>query len=467
MPKKLIVVSVVTMFFTLASLTHANVIINEFVSNGTTEWVELRNTSGSEISLEGWILKDAADHVKSITALGAIPSQGIVVYEYDASSAGWLNNGGDYIELSDGTSEIDSVVYGVIEGYSADLSAPVAGKSGALINGDWETNQEPTKGQANPSSSSNTNENEENEEDEEDNTPSSSTKSKSAPAPVKKTYTPKVEITAGRVAHVGVPFSFEGKGTGETGGPILRGKYFWNFGDGDFREVRATTREKFTHMYFYPGEYTVVFDYYADSFAEDPVASDQAVVKVIEPEIVISRVGDVSDFFVEITNETDSSADISYWMLLSAYKVFTFPKNTVLGAGKSMIIAPAVSKFSPVDAPTLRLMTPEREIISSYLGMGSTPVGSNVLSQNNISSVSSKETGINNYEEENISSEDMLPAFAFGGLENNDADPKSSSSVFGFAGLIFLLSGSVMAVYFIRRKRLVTREGDDFEILDE
>jgi len=126
-------------FNTAQAATQGDVIINEFVPNETTEWVELLNTTNADISLTGWSLVDAANHIKSLSSLGTIAAYGIVVFEYDASVTGWLNNDADTITLLDNTNApIHSVNY---------ASAPASGQSASLGSDHttW-TNGTPTKG---------------------------------------------------------------------------------------------------------------------------------------------------------------------------------------------------------------------------------------------------------------------------------------------------------------------------------
>lgn len=466
MPRKLILSLAVTMFFSLVSHVQAELLISEFVSDpdSGSEWVELWNNSSEEIDLSLWSWTEMAspggetEHESAHKSLtGSIAPGGVYVFEMNSA----LNNGGDSIGLYEGAGEKDRVTFGTVGAHSQDIESPSKGKSGALIAGTWKTDQEPTKNISNPSSSS-TPPSDDEEDDTQGGGNKTSTTAKTSTTSEKK-YPIKINITAEKVAHVGIPFSFEGTGTGESGGALSRGRYFWNFGDGDFREVRASVREKFTHTYFYPGEYTVVFDYYADSFTEDPVASDEMIIKVIDPEIVISGVGSADDFFIEITNKTDSNADISNWMLLSAYRIFTFPRNTHIGSNKKMIIAPTLSRFTEADEATLRLMTPAREIVHSYAG--STVPSSQENNISNANSVSMSEVGASDSNED--TGRASLSALALGGSQSDPSKPRSPTPWVGFSGLVFLLGGAVIAVRFIRRKPSMDTPGEDFEILDE
>ncbi|KKT00183.1 MAG: hypothetical protein UV77_C0006G0050 [Candidatus Nomurabacteria bacterium GW2011_GWA1_43_17] len=356
MSKKLILVLVLGLFFFKFNLVQAGVIINEFVPYGATEWVELLNTTNSDIPLDGWSLVDAANHIKSLTPLGSISAHGIVVYEYNAASSGWLNNDADSIELRDAALEPkDKVSYG-----TTDLAVPSTGKSAALISGDWQTNQEPTKDTANLSSSNNgdSNDSTEDEFSSDTITPASVADTKPVSSKIK------TEISVRNIAYVGIPLAFQGKVM--QGKQLFRGRYFWNFGDGDFREVKIINTDKFTHTYFYPGDYDVVLDYYPNFFADTPAASQKITVKVVPAGVSISRTGDEKDFFVELTNNSNYNADISNWKITSSAKSFTIPRNTIMTPKKQMIISSRITGFSVADRGTLKLLSPVGEAMSDY-----------------------------------------------------------------------------------------------------
>jgi hypothetical protein len=74
----------------------------------------------------------------------------------------------------------------------------------------------------------------------------------------------------------------------------------------------------------------VVFEYYKDHFAETPVAVTNVNIKVIEAEIIIAKVGDAQDFFVELANKTNFDVDLSGWLIAGNTKSLPIPKNTIL-----------------------------------------------------------------------------------------------------------------------------------------
>ena len=455
MSKKLILVLVLGLFFFKFNLVQAGVIINEFVPYGATEWVELLNTTNSDIPLDGWSLVDAANHIKSLTPLGSISAHGIVVYEYNAASSGWLNNDADSIELRDAALEPkDKVSYG-----TTDLAVPSTGKSAALISGDWQTNQEPTKDTANLSSSNNgdSNDSTEDEFSSDTITPASVADTKPVSSKIK------TEISVRNIAYVGIPLAFQGKVM--QGKQLFRGRYFWNFGDGDFREVKIINTDKFTHTYFYPGDYDVVLDYYPNFFADTPAASQKITVKVVPAGVSISRTGDEKDFFVELTNNSNYNADISNWKITSSAKSFTIPRNTIMTPKKQMIISSRITGFSVADRGTLKLLSPVGEAMSDY-SFSVKPV--KVTYNSDVGRPNSGRPTSDLTPSSGQPPEEYLPAGAFGsGVSGEDTSPYSP--LFIPIASVVLISAGAGSVYFIRRKKAVPSSeiGADFEILDE
>jgi len=98
------------------------VVINEFVSDNATEWVELYNNGSSPVDLTGWTLEDEAGTSKSLSSLGTI---GVDGYKVFTCASGWLNNGGDIIWLNSTTENVDRVGYGT----SGGAPAPDVGNS--------------------------------------------------------------------------------------------------------------------------------------------------------------------------------------------------------------------------------------------------------------------------------------------------------------------------------------------------
>jgi hypothetical protein len=267
------------------------------------------------------------------------------------------------------------------------------------------------------------------------------------------------------IAYVGIPLSFQGKVT-QGGRQIFRGRYFWNFGDGDFREVNVINTDKFTHTYFYPGDYDVIFEYYPDSFAETPDVSQNINIKVIEPTVSISRVGDINDFFIELSNNTAYAIDISGWFLLSSGKSFAVPKNTTIAANKKMIISGRTSGLTLTDLPSLKIATPDQKIIFEYFA--SAPSAAPSVSSRRASGTE-KQTRTSPGEEEDsqISAEALAASVAYADDRSEDDSANSLATLIWPAAFLGFTGVSAYAVYAIRRRKVPAGSGNDFELLDE
>jgi hypothetical protein len=464
MSKKLILALVGVVFLSSFNLARAEVIINEIkYSPSTKQWVEIYNDGGDIVDLTQYKILDAG---AAINGHGiSLCSNSLSSHSYAViaktpedfsgstfvvckSPLGIKSTADDTVVLKIGSDSVDTVL--VAEGSATN------GNSLQLINGSW-SGSNPTPGIANQISSGSNNDEEESDTaiSNDDNGNSSSSVTAKTPPKLQK---PKVQIISKKIAHVGVPFLLEGTGTGTEGEKLSRGRYYWNFGDGDFREKKVTNTEKFTHTYFYPGEYTILFEHYPDSFTDVPDATAEIAIEVIEPKILISKVGDTNDFFIEMTNETGHDADISNWVLLSNYKVFTFPKNTNMSSNRKMIISPRISGFNIEDKSTLKLMTAEREVVFDY----SSPTARQGLA------VKNKSLPRPNLSESSVvSALENLPALALGNnVPKQEMGDSKSSLITPLISFVFI-GASAYAVYFIRRKKFVTEQGEDFEILDE
>lgn len=501
MPKKIILILLGFAFLFGFKSAYAEVVINEImyapVNGSSYEWVEIFNSGSLPIDLQGWrffhgesnsgplTLRNGNTTILQPLEYAIIAKSPSVVTNYT-----WLNFSGmilsaSTLSLPDGVdntyiaiaSDIvktisNSVIYNTSLGGDKDSGNSLQKKSGSWVAAT------PTPGKENkivdtPPSS-----------DEENNDPvvSVSVPSTQGP-PESKTKTaeiPKVKtkISAKNLAFVGIPIEFSASATGYSSEPLFYGKYFWNFGDGDSKEMQANETAKFTHTFFYEGEYTVALEYYMNYYSNSPDAYSEMNVRIIPANIFISRVGDEKDFFVEISNNTDYDADLSKWILTSGEKNFILPKNTVLQPRKKMILSPKITGFSISDKDTLKLENPQGEIIFNY----STPIEPvKILAKKSVSvRTSLLENKSENLSENNTQTE--IPAStsaSLGGPADNllaqtiqsdiPVEDVGNNLMYGI-GLFGLLGISTGAAYFIRirnRKISTNTIGNDFEIIDE
>jgi hypothetical protein len=500
MSKKLILVFVGVIFFS-GRLVFANVIINEIMYNPTqddayNEWIELYNTDSSQsqdlsnltlcgtaiksgyveknsssVSNDGGMLLGAGQYA-IITDGGSgtqvydnfsIPSNALALHVDSSSICSGLSNSGTTVTL--GGSSTNSISYTYNEGANGD------GNSLQLVNGSWVA-ATPTPGAQNIASSTVTTSSNTNTSsvvvggglpanDSNNNDISSVTSTTNNQTEVQNI---KTEIAGKTLGFVGLPISLNATTFGTSGEKIYFGKYFWNFDDGDSKEISLTDSQPFTHTFYYPGDYVVSLDYYQNYYGSNlvPDATSQINIKIIPTDISISNVGDDKDFFVELTNNTDYNADISGWVLSSAQKSFSFPKNTIIISKQKMMISPKVTNFSINDKNTLKLMDSGGNTIFNYTN----PI---VL----VALATHKKTATTLVAED-IPDVNNLIATA---LPNNIQDPNDSNDSTTFSSLkeimifitAFIFVGlSAYLVYFVRQKKVLPKStADDFEILDE
>jgi hypothetical protein len=272
----------------------------------------------------------------------------------------------------------------------------------------------------------------------------------------------KTKIIAKDISFVGLPTIFQASTIGYSDEVLRYGKYHWNFGDGDFKE-QVNILDKFSHTYLYPGEYTVYLEYYLNGYLDIPDSKNKFIISVVPVELIISRVGDEDDFFIEIANNSDHEVDISNWSLSSGEKKFIFPKNSILSSKRKIILSPKLTNFNIIDKDNLKILTNSGNIIFSF-------INPNIEEKSKTLKSFTPEFKNNQNKTKELKKEEVIILGLNENLEANvssgDTNIKNNSYLF-FIVFVILLVVSCVAVYFIRRKKVISKEGDDFEILDE
>ena len=107
-------------------------------------------------------------------------------------------------------------------------------------------------------------------------------------------------------------------------------------------------------------------EYYTNNYSQAPEIVNKIIVKVVTTTVVISKVGDEKDFFVELTNNANSDIDISNWFLKSNGKTFVLPKNSIILSKKQMTISGKITNFNLNDKYGLKLFSGSNELIYDY-----------------------------------------------------------------------------------------------------
>lgn len=505
MNKKIIFTAIFSFFFSF-HLTNAKIVINEIMYDleGTDtdrEWIEIYNDGNETIDLSTYKLFESSTNHGLTLGEGDknIPANGYAILSsnktkfktdypnfngtiFDTSFS--LNNDGEALSIKDANlNVVDNYTY------SSSLGANGDGKSLQKINNVWKTGM-PTPGALNQSDNISENTN-------------TTTGGGGAPALSSSTQTPKIievpiktNIFSKEVGFVGVPLSFNANTTGRFKEKLYNGRYFWNFGDGDFKEVKLTDSKEFTHTFFYPGEYNVSLFYYSDIYADNPESVDDITIKIVGAELIISEVGNQNDFFIKITNNTSYDANIGGWILQSGEKRFVFPKNTIVFSKKDLIISPKISQFVFSDRDNLKLLNSNWEVISDYFllqkqiipkgeikttfsNIKKTTNATNFISNNNFFKDDERKNDINiqemNLEEEVLNAQDLKE-----NTEDYLNDPLFKNELKGQANgaislkntyiyyiiFVFLLVISSFGIYKIKKRKNTQNIGEGFEILE-
>ncbi|MEI8174671.1 MAG: lamin tail domain-containing protein [bacterium] len=489
MSKKIIFLFAISFFFSLGHLAFASFSINEVMynlndgSDAGREWIEIYNNSGTAIDLSTFkFFEKNTNHGltivqgdKNISAHG----YAVIVSDYAKFKIDWPNFSGSVFDSTfslgnDGESlAIKDESLNVVDEftYNSGMGAMGDGNSLQKISGSW-IGATPTPGKINESVSATTSLL---------NGEISSTQSVVSEVKTKVIEEPKIKtsITVKGVALAGIPIEFQSNALGYSGEKLFYGKYFWNFGDGDSKEIKANDASmyKFTHTYFYPGEYVVSLEYYLNYYGNTPDAFNKITIKVVKADVVISRVGDEQDFFVELSNNTEYDTDISNWKLSSNGKSFSIPRNTTIRSGKKMIISSKITNFSINDKNNLKLLDPQWGVVFDYGSLVIVPVVAVLIKNTAVQSqleipIEKEQTNtevvkpldiIPLTEEEQVSDKNLVASV----ISSDIVENHPIRSYFLAFILTIFIGGSSLVVYFIRQKKIVLNTGDDFKILDE
>ncbi|MCE9548811.1 lamin tail domain-containing protein [Candidatus Nomurabacteria bacterium] len=455
----------IVIFFSGFHSIYAGVIINEiFYSPTSKQWIEIYNDSNDAIDLTQYKILDAGAAINghgislcsgllspnSYAIIAKVPEDfSNPTFALCKSALGIKSTAEDTVILKINSETVDTVL--VPEG------SAIGGDSFQLINGSW-SGAPPTPGVENITSSNNENSNESSDVENNSSNSTSSNSSSSSSKSSKKTETvplkPKLRIIAPKVVFINTPFELQSEMIGGE-----KGKYFWNFGDGNTKETKDV--ETFSHTYFYEGEYLISLEHFPKNLSKTPDLTAEVMVKVVPMSVSISRVGDQKDFFIELINNTAYEVNVSGWILSSLDKKFIFPRNTVILGKKKIILSPKVTNFDFLDKNNLKLNDQEGQLVFEY---GKSLVKPKVAKRTTQISPTVSDSNISTNEglvlEENIIPNEDL-------LAQTLASNKDNISYLWTLVALGLISISSIAVYFIRSKKISNQLGHDFDILDE
>jgi hypothetical protein len=157
-----------------------------------------------------------------------------------------------------------------------------------------------------------------------------------------------------RTVSVGATVTFSGRVWGLKKEPIENARMEWAFGDG-----AMATGATVSHVYYYPGEYTVVLESASGYYS----ASDRARVIAVTPAVAIHSGGDGARSFIAIENFGNEELDLSNWQIVAEGKKFILPKNTLIVAHKTLTLASEISGLSTSSSTVATLHFPNGALV--------------------------------------------------------------------------------------------------------
>lgn len=486
---------ILTLFF-LAQGAFASVLINEIMydlDGGDIDWVEVYNPDSTDVdltTLKLLISNSTSNHSINSSSGSAVLHSGdygvivgsSVIANYTAkwgttgniftSSYSFPNTGGK-VEINNGDklSPISTLTYESSHGASGN------GKSLQKISGTWQESL-PTPGKENVLSSSGS-------EDEHTEPPpagSSDTESGSGSTPNGNTGGSNSSSAVSAVSNnkittkpnynnlifSGIPIYFEAMTLGINGEKLIYGKYVWNFGDGMSLESKVADDGAISHTYYYPNDYVLTLEYYSNEHLWKPDATFQTTVKVLPASVYISNTGSISDFFVELANNSKYDVDVSLWRIVYGNQYFVLPKNTIILKNQKVSYSPKVTNFTYSESKDFMLYNANSDLIFDYEG--------NTKPNPNTKTITSKPSAKSSNIAASLSrGEEISGREDYGNFTNENLSARASTSlpkgynrssfIYGF-GLLILLGVSGSSVFLLRRSKRLGKE-DDFEVFDE
>ena len=266
-----------------------------------------------------------------------------------------------------------------------------------------------------------------------------------------------VEAGSNKTIVAGALVTFDGIALGLKKEPLENARYMWSFGDGILKEGR-----KVTHTYLYPGEYIAVLEVSSGYFS----GSDRLKVSVIKPEIVISKIGDAADYFIEITNNSKNELDLSGWILKSQNEQFFIPKNTIIIPQGKIIFSSLTTRLSFKQNDKPSLLYPSGATAATF---GDQTLAEVMKEEVNELSNTSVPLVVKGVEEKDFSNKNLVASVALASSGKED-EPLKQNQTFPAKWLLSVGLLSALAIFGVMfNARGVSGEkselsADDFEI---
>lgn len=373
--RKIVLISMcVFVFAMLAKTASAQIVFSEIMydpqgSDAAHEWVEILNQGGSPLDLSQCKAKSPCRFIEASNnhELSVVSGEGVLqsgayaviadspqtfLKDYPGfsgtlvDSSFSLKNTGETIAFKMPDGSISDTVT-----YTSDMGATGDGNSLQKLNGIWNA-ATPTPGGPSTYAQKSTTD-----------TTSTQTGTSQIPSTVPSRaissfpVEPQIFADAGmqtKTVSVGAPVIFSGRVWGLKKEPIDNARIVWAFGDGGMAEGASVA-----HIYYYPGEYTAVLDAASGYYS----ASDRVRVMAVAPLLALHAGGDNQRSFIAIENYGGEELDLSGWQIAATEKIFTLPKNTLIGGHKTLTVASEVSGLLVATSTVAQLRFPNGVLV--------------------------------------------------------------------------------------------------------
>ena len=266
-----------------------------------------------------------------------------------------LGNTSETLKIIDASGAIIDTV-----SYNSSMGANGDGNSLQKINGVWSA-KSPTFGYANASSAQSSSSSSQENQSSSASISSSSSSAAEVVASGSVAYNYKSEQISAKAgedktAVAGADIVLEGNALGFKKEPLLNARYFWNLGDGSYKEGK-----NIRHIYKYPNSYIAVLNVSSGDIS----ASDRINIKVISNEL---RIIETKSEFIKLKNKSGIILDVSGWFLKAGGAIFKFPDYSLVAANSELIISSDVSKLKFAGNNfSAELLYPNGSVAFSYL----------------------------------------------------------------------------------------------------
>lgn len=252
---------------------------------------------------------------------------------------------------------------------------------------------------------------------------------------------------------VGAATTFAGRVWGLKKEPIENARMVWAFGDGASAEGASVE-----HTYYYPGEYTVILDASSGYYA----ASNRVRIIAVLPLVTLRTGGDEARSFVAVENRGGDELDLSGWKVESAGKTFTIPKNTLIGAHKTLTLASEITGLATPTGSTASLHFPNGTVVPAQDTLVHEKLVPVQVQNSEKSAVVAREK--KQVPVKQIPTQTASIATAFSEIPTS----KESSLWMWYVGVVFLAAFALLGLRLMRTSTASDAvTADDFEIIDE